>query len=94
MQYELLTKHPYKYTSDDVIFTVYTQKNKIDTADLQSEREKFFSKGQPCLRSSPLVKRYGWGIHSDREGKVAIYAVESGEYKKFAKTKRSSTSKG
>ena len=87
MQYEFLAGHPYQYTSDEIIFGVYAAKNNIGQAQLQSEREKFFSKGQPCLRSSPLVKRYGWGIHSDREGKVAIYAVESGEYKKFCKDK-------
>ncbi|MBI5033663.1 MAG: hypothetical protein HZB51_24355 [Chloroflexi bacterium] len=87
MQYELIDGHPYQYTSDDVIFKVYAAKNKISRANLQSEREKFFSKGQPCLRSSSLVKRYGWGIHSDPEGKVALYAVESSEYKKFCKDK-------
>lgn len=87
MQYELIADHPYKYTSDDVIFNVFAEKNKISKANLPAEREKFFSKGQPCLRSSPLVKRYGWGIHSDREGRVAIYAVESSEYKKFCKDK-------
>ncbi len=87
MQYELIAGHPYRYTSDDIIFGVYAERNKIVQANLRLEREKFFSKGQPCLRSSPLVKRYGWGIHFDREGKVAIYAVESGDYKKFCKDK-------
>lgn len=50
-------------------------------------REQFFSKGQACFRSSPLGKRYGWGVHSDGKGKIAIYAVESPEYKKLAKDK-------
>ena len=86
-QYEMLAGHPYKHTSDDVIFGVYAARNKIGKANLPAEREKFFSKGQPCLRSSPLVKRYGWGVHFDREGKVAIYAVESTEYKKLCKDK-------
>jgi hypothetical protein len=30
-----------------------------------------------------LGKRYGWGIHNDEDGKVALYAVESDEYKRF-----------
>lgn len=40
-----------------------------------------FSKGQPCMRSSALVKRYGWGVHSDKEGKIAIYKMGSYDYK-------------
>jgi hypothetical protein len=48
------------------------------------EREKFFAKDQPCLRSSALGKRYGWGIHSDADGKVALYARESQDYQRLA----------
>lgn len=79
-QYDLIKNNPYQYTSDDVIFAVYAQRNGIGNDETQVEREKFFSKGQPCLRSSPLVKRYGWGIHSDNEGKVALYSIASEEY--------------
>ena len=37
------------------------------------------------MRSSPLSKRYGWGVHSDAEGKIAIYALESDDYRKLCK---------
>jgi hypothetical protein len=47
------------------------------------QREHFFSKGQPCFRASPLTKSYGWGIHSNEEGKIAMYGSESSEYQKF-----------
>ena len=77
MQYEMIRENPYKYTSDDVIFTIYACKNDIIQKELGGEREKFFSKGQACFRSSPLPKRYGWGVHSNSEGKIAIYAMES-----------------
>jgi hypothetical protein len=66
---------------------VYCAKNKISNIDVDTEREKFFSKGQPCFRSSPLTKRYGWGVHSNEEGKVAIYPLESDEYKKLSNDK-------
>ena len=88
MQYEMIKENPYKYTSDDVIFTIYARRNDITQTEFEKEREKFFSKGQACLRSSPLSKRYGWGVHSNPEGKIAIYAVESEEYKKFSTDKR------
>ena len=83
LHYELIINNPYQYTSDDVIFNTFVQKNNIGNEDLEPERERFFSKGQACLRSSPLTKRYGWGVHSDKDGKVAIYPIESVEYKKY-----------
>jgi len=36
-----------------------------------------------CLRASPLVKTYGWGIHHDSEGKVALVGRQTDEYKKL-----------
>lgn len=85
IQFEMIFNHPYKYTSDDVLFEVFAEKNKIGDEKFISERENFFSKGQPCFRSSPLTKRYGWGVHSDAEGRIAIYGAESNEYKKLLK---------
>jgi hypothetical protein len=83
IEYDMLADSPYKYTSDDVLFSVYAARNDISPSKQAGEREKFFAKGQPCFRSSPLTKRYGWGVHSDSEGKIALYAVESKEYKKL-----------
>jgi Family of unknown function (DUF6157) len=86
LQFEMIIDNPYKYTSDDVIFHGYSIKNKLTGKTvLSSAREEFFSKGQACLRASPLTKRYGWGVHYNAEGKIAIYATDSAEYKKLAK---------
>lgn len=68
MQFELISKHPYKYTSDDVLFLVFAERNNLTKAEYPEVRRKMFSKGQACLRSSPLTKRYGWGIHSNPGG--------------------------
>lgn len=83
IQFDMINKNPYKFTSDDVLFEVYAIKNDLTKAELKRSREKYFSKGQPCFRSSPLTKRYGWGVHSDSKGRIAIYAMESLEYKKY-----------
>ena len=80
MHYEMIHDHPYQYTSDEVVFAVYATKNRLETAQLEGKKAEFFSKGQPCLRSSPLGKTYGWGIHYDGESKMAIYAKESEAY--------------
>ena len=84
IQYELLVNNPYEYTSDDVLFQVHAIKNKFDPDDLAIAREQFFSRGQPCFRASPLPKRYGWGVHSNADGRIAIYPVESEEYARLA----------
>lgn len=82
-QFDLIHGNPYEYTSDDVLFTVFAIRKDIPETDWEAERKKFFSRGQACLRTSPLAKRYGWGIHSDATGKVALYAMESDEYQLF-----------
>lgn len=88
LQFDMVIKHPYKYTSDDVIFQVYAERNGIPKSDWKKAREEFFSKGQPCFRTSPLTKRYGWGVHSDAQGKIALYASGTAEYNKMAKDKK------
>jgi hypothetical protein len=87
LQFEIVKKNPYKYTSDDVLFQVHALRNEVTKGEMAKEREKFFSKGQACFRSSPLGKRYGWGVHSDEKGRIATYALKSPEYKKLAKDK-------
>ncbi len=80
MQYEMIHDHPYQYTSDDVLFAMYATRNEIHESERDAKKEEFFSKGQACLRSSPLGKLYGWGIHFDSESKIALYARESEDY--------------
>lgn len=83
LHYELISEHPYHYTSDEVVFAVYAAKNGITAADWEAKKAEFFAKGQPCLRSSPLGKSYGWGIHFNDESKTAIYGVDSADYARF-----------
>ena len=81
LTYEMLHAHPYEFTSDDVVFSVFAARKGVPKEALKAQRERFFAKGQACLRASPLAKRYGWGIHSDEEGRVALYGVDSKEYR-------------
>lgn len=85
LQYEMLENNPYKYTSDEVLFAVFAQRKSIPEDELAAQRQIYFSKGQPCFRASPLTKRYGWGIHSDSDGKIALVGVETSEYQDFVK---------
>jgi Family of unknown function (DUF6157) len=83
LQYEMIAGAPYAYTQDDVLFEVFALRSGVDAADKRQAREAFFAKGQPCLRASPLGKRYGWGVHSDASGRVAIYGAESDTYQRL-----------
>lgn len=83
LQFDMLYENPYKYTSDDVLFGVFAIRKEFDEGEIDEQRAFYFSKGQPCFRASPLTKLYGWGIHSDEGGKIAMYGVETEEYQKF-----------
>lgn len=88
-QYELLSKYPYKLGHEELIFEVYLKQHGLpeDISDSEAEeiREKLFSKGHPCMRASALTKRYGFGAHYDEDGKIALYPMESEEYRSFMK---------
>lgn len=83
MQYEILVNNPYKFTSDEILFQVFADRNDLTKAEYKQARQQFFSKGQPCFRSSPLTKTYGFGVHADSNGKVAIFGMETEQYEKF-----------
>lgn len=83
LQFEMLSGHPYEFTSDDVLFAVFALRNEIPPEEWAAQRALFFAKGQPCFRASPLTKTYGWGIHSNEAGKIAMYGVETAAYQQF-----------
>lgn len=84
LQYALIAEHPYELTSDDVLFEVHAERRAIPEDERDAAREQFFSKAQACLRSSPLGKRYGWGIHHDADSRVALVPLGSEEYAALA----------
>lgn len=77
LQHGLLAAKPYALTSDDLLFGVHARRNP------GADRAAFFSRPQACLRASPLVKQFGWGIHHDAEGRIAMHGVESAEYRRL-----------
>lgn len=80
----MVVDQPYVYTSDEVLFTVFADRKELAEEDREAARAVFFSKGQPCLRASPLTKQYGWGAHFNAQGKVAIYGCETAAYRALA----------
>ncbi|MGG4201074.1 DUF6157 family protein [Peribacillus frigoritolerans] len=80
IEHDLINNNPYKFTQEDVQFKTYLIKNQMEAENATELREQFFSKSKACFRASPLVKNYGWGIHYNNQGKIAIYDVNSEMY--------------
>lgn len=74
--YDMLADSPYQHTSDDVLYEVGARPRGIS-------REAFFSKGQACFRASPLTKRYGFGLHYDAAGRMALVPAGTPAYEAF-----------
>ncbi len=85
LQYEMLAGKPHVFTQEDVLFESWLARQDASRGgrDRRRLREEFFSKPQACLRSSPLPKKYGWGLLFDGDGKVALLPMESAEYQRF-----------
>lgn len=85
LEHALLMAAPYGLTGDELIFAVYLRRKAIgDGVDLDAVRRTVFSKPHPCLRASMLPKRYGWGVHYDGRGRIALYGAETLDYRRFA----------
>lgn len=85
VQYELLAGRPHELTQEDVLFESWLARQDLPDELSGDEREclrqDFLSKPQASLRSSPLPRRYGWGLLFDADGKVALCPMESEEYR-------------
>ncbi len=85
LQYEIIAASPYRYTSDDILVEVLARRRGVD-GDRAALRAELFAKPQACLRASPLVKQYGFGLHHDGQGRVAAYGVETADYQRLTRT--------
>lgn len=80
MQYGRVAASPYTITSDELLFGIFADRRELFGQARDEAMLAFFSKGQPCMRASPLVKTYGWGVHYDAMGRMALIAVETDQY--------------
>lgn len=83
LEYELLAGSPYTYTQEDILFEVHARHKEIPDSELEKAREAFYSKPTACFRASMLPKKYGWGVHFDEAGRMALVPMESPEYRRF-----------
>lgn len=88
LEHALLTAAPYALTLEDLIYEVHLRHKALvpeETAGgAAALRAALFARPHPCMRASPLPKRYGWGVHHDGAGRLALHGVESGTYRALA----------
>jgi hypothetical protein len=83
LEYMLLAANPYRLTGEDLILAVHARHKGIADADIAVFTAALFSRPHPCLRASMLPKRYGWGAHYDAGGRIALYGVETDDYRRL-----------
>lgn len=81
---ELLRAKPYSYTHEELIAECELRREPSTGETKKEILSRLRAKPIPCLRTSALPKRYGWGIHFDEKGRIAAYPAGSAEYAKFA----------
>jgi hypothetical protein len=86
IHYEMLAGHSYEHTQEDVLFATWLlrqDEQPTSEAEIAALRAQFFAEPKPCLRTSPLAKKYGWGFAFDEEGRVELLPMESAKYKRL-----------
>ncbi len=73
--YEVLSRHPYEYTEDELQREVHVVRL----------GEKHFDPGTRDLKRNDLPKKGGWGIHYDEERRVALVDSGTERYEQLAK---------
>lgn len=81
LQYDLISARPYAMTSDDLLFEVHAARAGVADAEREAARAAFEAKARACLRASPLVKQFGWGVHHDARSRIALYGRETDAYR-------------
>ena len=87
IEYELASGNPYGYTQEELLYQVHIRHKAIPEEEIAARGaelwDEFFQKPMACLRASMLPKKFGWGIHFNAEGKLALVPMESEEYQQF-----------
>ena len=86
-QYALLAGHPHEFTQAEVLFRTAHRDVPGDPQKLRAAHwDAFFAQPRACLRASPLPKSYGWGLHFDARGRVALIDMTAPEYRQLMET--------
>lgn len=87
IEYDLVANQPYGYTQEELLFETHVRHKEIQQEELDERggelKDAFYMKPMPCMRASMLPKKYGWGIHFDAKGRMALVPMESPDYQHY-----------
>ena len=75
IEYEELSNNPYKYTYEELKHRVHIERRGKKLGELKLDSYR--------LTRSQFLKKWGWGIHIDRNGKLALVGCETSKYKQL-----------
>ena len=76
-QYDVLTEMPYQLTYKQLKEEVHRTRRGKEFTDEQLETY--------MMKRSELCKIYGWGVHEDKNGKLALVGCETNEYRRLVR---------
>ena len=76
-QYDVLTEMPYQLTYEQLKDEVHGNRR---GKELTREQSKTY-----MMKRSELCKIWGWGVHQDKNGKLALVGCETKEYRRLVK---------
>jgi len=71
--YEVLIENPYKFTEREFFKEVHFERRQMLNLKVESYN----------IKRSLIVRAYGWGIHRNQDGKLALVPMESAQYKEL-----------
>ncbi|WP_440890175.1 DUF6157 family protein [Vibrio sp. WZ-1] len=78
--YEVLTEHPYRFTEPELHREVHYERRGM----------RHLKIGSYSIKRSNLLKKYGWGIHKDSDGRLALVASDTDKYVRLSQTVKTS----
>ena len=93
IEFDLLQAQPHHFDHKAFTHRVHVE-YKGQSGDTPLAFDEFHAKGQPCMRASALVKRFGWGAHYDGEGRISLVAADGPDYARLAASDDIKTLKG
>lgn len=86
-EFEMLSGQAFQHKMSDVLSSVWVTRkggDELSSDEREALTAEYFAGDRACFRASPLGKKYGWGFLFDADGRVALVASDSDEYKAHA----------
>ncbi|MGC8202292.1 DUF6157 family protein [Aliiroseovarius sp. PTFE2010] len=80
LQFLLLSEHPYRHTSEDIVARVAGWREAVSEAEFPDFYWNMRARPHFGLEASPLVTLYGWAIHTDEQCRAALVDPASADF--------------